>query len=208
MFLAEGWLVIACDLNPLDDHFYYYYCSDYDNYPYCCCYSILLDDFLSLDEHDLLHLEPSLIFGVPQKDYSHGNHPLCLQFASCLAPPDITHFCKGSCCHFGSSHHGFKSVAQKLEHNIHADTLFSFLDDLCSPAVYGLCTLSIFAPHWFIPTFITSISDCLLLQQDVVSNILTDVVGESYSDSNWITTALLHQWYPWCPAHSMLVIWM
>lgn len=86
---------------------------------------------------------------------------------------------------------------------------FSFLDDLlCSPAVYGLCTLSIFAPRWFISTFITSVSDCLLLQQDVVSNILTDVVGESYSDSNWTTTALLHQWYPWCPAHSMLVIWM
>lgn len=34
----------------------------------------------------------------------------------------------------------------------------------------------------------------------LVSNILTDVVDKSFSDSNWTTTALLHQWCPWCPA--------
>lgn len=51
-------------------HYCYYYCYDYDDYPSCCCCSILLNDFLSLDEHDPLHLETSLIFSVPQKDYS------------------------------------------------------------------------------------------------------------------------------------------
>lgn len=53
-------------------HYCYYYCYDYDEYPSYCCCSILLNDFLSLDEHDLLHLETSLIFSVPQKDYSSG----------------------------------------------------------------------------------------------------------------------------------------
>lgn len=53
-------------------HYCYYYCYGYDEYPSYCCCSILLNDFLSLDEHDLLHLETSLIFSVPQKDYSNG----------------------------------------------------------------------------------------------------------------------------------------
>lgn len=62
-------------------HYCYYYCYDYDDYPSYCRYSILLDDFLSLDEHDLLHLETSLFSIVPQKDYSNGRkkknkHPL------------------------------------------------------------------------------------------------------------------------------------
>lgn len=56
-------------------HYCYYYCYDYDDYPSCCCCSILLDDFLSLDEHDLLHLEPCLIVSVPQKDSSNGEQP-------------------------------------------------------------------------------------------------------------------------------------
>lgn len=56
-------------------HYCYYYCYDYDDYPSCCCCSILLDDFLSLDEHDLLHLEPCLVVSVPQKDNSNGEQP-------------------------------------------------------------------------------------------------------------------------------------
>lgn len=40
-------------------HYNYYYCYDYDDYPSYCCCSILLNVFLSLDEHDLLHLETS-----------------------------------------------------------------------------------------------------------------------------------------------------
>lgn len=55
-------------------HYCYYYCYDYDDYPSYCRCSILLNDFLSLDEHDLLHLETSLIFIVPQKDYSNGRN--------------------------------------------------------------------------------------------------------------------------------------
>lgn len=56
-------------------HYWYYYCYDYDEYPSCCCCSILLNDFLSLDERDLLHLETPLIFIVSQKDYSNENKP-------------------------------------------------------------------------------------------------------------------------------------
>lgn len=40
-----------------------------------------------------------------------------------------------------------------------------------------------YAPCWFISAFIPSVSDCLLSQQDLVSNILTDVVDKSFSDS-------------------------
>lgn len=52
-------------------HYNYYYCYDYYDYPsYCCCSVLLNVFFLSLD--DLLHLETSLIFSVPQKDFSNG----------------------------------------------------------------------------------------------------------------------------------------
>lgn len=71
-------------------HYCYYYCYDYDDYPSYYCCSILLNYFLSLDEHDLLHLEAFLIFIVPQKDDSNGKRkPLTLQFSSSLRPPDI-----------------------------------------------------------------------------------------------------------------------
>lgn len=63
-------------------HYNYYYCYDYDDYPSYCCCSILLNVFLSLDEHDLLHLETSLISSIPQKDYSNGANPHSL-----LRPP-------------------------------------------------------------------------------------------------------------------------
>lgn len=52
-------------------HYNYYYCYDYYDYPsYCCCSVLLNVFFFSLD--DLLHLETSLIFSVPQKDFSNG----------------------------------------------------------------------------------------------------------------------------------------
>lgn len=63
-----------------------------------------------------------------------------------------------------------------------------------------------YAPCLFISAFITSVSDCLLSQQDLVSNILTDVVKTYFSDSNWTTTSLLHQWCPCWP--TVLVIQM
>lgn len=57
-------------------HYCYFYCYDYDDYPSCCCCSILLNDFLSLDERDPLNPETCLIFSVPQKDNSNGRQPL------------------------------------------------------------------------------------------------------------------------------------
>lgn len=69
---------------------YYYYCYDYDDYPSCCCCSILSNDFLSLDEHDLLHLETSSIFSVPQKDYSNGKTPLSVCYLHPVSDPPRT----------------------------------------------------------------------------------------------------------------------
>lgn len=63
-----------------------------------------------------------------------------------------------------------------------------------------------YAHCWFISAFITSISDCLLSQQSQISSQMWLI--NLFSDCNWTTTALLHQWCPWCPAHSVLVIWM
>lgn len=77
-------------------HYYYYYCYDYDDYPSCCCCSVLLNDFLSLDEHDMLHLETPLIFSVPQNDDSNGKKtktkkpPHCLLF--CILSQTFRHY--------------------------------------------------------------------------------------------------------------------
>lgn len=81
----------------MSSYHYSCYCYNYDDYPSYCCCSILLNVFLSLDEHDLLHLETSVISSVPQKDCSIGNenNPQSLRFASCLRPPDIIHFFYG-----------------------------------------------------------------------------------------------------------------
>lgn len=53
-------------------HYSYYYCYDYYDYPSYCCCSVLLNVFFFLSLDDLLHLETSLIFSVPQKDFSNG----------------------------------------------------------------------------------------------------------------------------------------
>ncbi len=134
--------------------------------------------------------------------------PHCLLLASCLRPPDIAHFCYGHYCHLGFFDHGFHKCGS-----------VTWTWCLCRLTLLFMMTSSVprqcmdyahyrYSPCWFISAFITSISDCLLSQQDLVSNILTDVVDKSFSDSNWTTTALLHQWCPWCPAYSALVIWM
>lgn len=127
-------------------HYCYYYCYDYDDYPSCCCCSILLNDFLSLDEHDLLHLETSLIFSVPRKDYSKWKKktPHCLLSASCLRPPDITHFCYGHYCHLGFFDHGFHKRGSVTRTWCSCGLTLPFMMT-SSPAVYGLCTLSIFS---------------------------------------------------------------
>lgn len=129
-------------------HYCYYYCYGYDEYPSYCCCSILLNDFLSLDEHDLLHLETSLIFSVPQKDYSNGEKKkttltLCyLHPVSDLQTFNISHFCYGHYCHLGFFDHGFLQMWLKDLNMMFMQTYFTFHDDLfCSPAVYGLCTL-------------------------------------------------------------------
>lgn len=123
-------------------HYCYYYCYDYDDYPSCCCCSILLNDFLSLDEHDLLHLETSLIFSVPQKDYSNGktnpHSAICILSQTSrhysllprtLLPPWFL----------------WSWISQAWLNNLNVmfmQTYFT-LPFFCSPAVYGLCTLSL-----------------------------------------------------------------
>lgn len=62
-------------------HYYYYYCYDYDDYPSCCCCSVLLNDFLSLNEHDLLHLETSLIINVPRMTIQTEKKPLTVCYS-------------------------------------------------------------------------------------------------------------------------------
>lgn len=63
-------------------------------------------------------------------------------------------------------------------------TYVTFHDDLfCSQQCMDYAHYQ-YAPSWFISAFVTSISDCLLSRQDLVSNIRTDVVDKSFSDSN------------------------
>lgn len=89
-------------------HYYYYYCYDYDDYPSCCCCSVLLNDFLSLDEHDLLHLETSLIFSVPQNDDSNGKKQNKKTLIVCyLHPVSDLQTLLGHYCHLGFIDGGF-----------------------------------------------------------------------------------------------------
>lgn len=88
-------------------HYCYYYCYGYDDYPSYCCCSILLNDFLSLDEHDLLHLETPLLFAhCSWERLFERKTPSTL----CYLHPAIDFQTSLSCamdCHFGSSDHGF-----------------------------------------------------------------------------------------------------
>lgn len=126
-------------------HYYYYYCYDYDDYPSCCCCSVLLNDFLSLDEHEMLHLETPLIFSVPQNDDSNGKNKnkkalIVCYFASCLRPSDITRTLLPAWFHWPWISQAWLSNMNMMFMQTH----LTFHDDLlCSPAVYGLCTLSI-----------------------------------------------------------------
>lgn len=186
-------------------HYCYYYCYGYDEYPSYCCCSILLNDFLSLDEHDLLHLETSLIFSVPQKDYSNGekkNNPHSLLFASCLRPPDIQHF---SLLLRTLLPPWFlwpwisTNVAQRLEHDVHADLLYlswwPLLFPSCVRTMHAIVLVGLFQPLSPQSVIVCSPNRILSLissQMWLINLIVT---------LNWTTTALLHQWCPWCPAH-------
>lgn len=185
-------------------HYCYYYCYDYDDYPSCCCCSILLNDFLSLDEHDLLHLETCLIFSVPQKDNSNGKRPLTVCYLPLVSDLQTS---LGHYHHLCFSGHGFRAWAWLNNFNMtFMQTYFIFMMTSSVPhhrMNYAHCQ---YAHCWFISAFITSISDCLLSQQSQISSQMWLI--NLFSDCNWTTTALLHQWCPWCPAHSVLVIWM
>lgn len=161
--------------------YYYYYCYDYDDYPSCCCCSLLLNVFLSLDEHHMLHLETSLFLRKTiQKDLKkrNNNRLLSADTARTLLPPRFL----------------WQWISRQREplqthFTLHHDLLSSPGSVRTMHTIY-LLLVGFFQPFW------TPVSDCLLSQQDVVSNILTDMV----MTLNWTTTALLHQWCPWCPA--------
>lgn len=172
-------------------HYCYYYCYDYDYddcYPSYCCYSILLNDFLSFDEHDLLHLETTWISCVPLRDYSNGKpltfyhlHPIW-DLQTFYLPPlcyglfiQQTHLSPAD-RHLAFFDNGFHKLCwfiQYLENEAHADLIYrSLWTFLFSNCVWTMHTTYMFPAGLFQPIF-TSISDCLLSQQDVVSNILT-----------------------------------
>lgn len=122
-------------------HFCYYYCYGYDDYPSCCCCSISSNDFLSLDEHYLLHLETSLISSIHQKDYSNRKTNPSL---SAICIPSQT-----------SRHHSdttsnllwtWTSWAWLFNLNMMFTQTLPLPFTMTSsvpPAVYGLCTPSI-----------------------------------------------------------------
>lgn len=147
---------------------YYYYCYDYDDYPSCCCRSVLLNDFLSLDEHDLLHLEASLIFSVPQKDTSMKKNKSETLTVRYLHPVSDIQTLLGHYCHLGLFDHG--------SHKRGSITWTWCSRRLTLPA---MVTSSVPQPcmdyaHYqnapcLFSAFSTSISDCLLSQQVLVS---------------------------------------
>lgn len=119
---------------------YYYYCYGYDDYPSCCCCSILLNDFLSLDEHDLLHLETSSVFlrkTLQMKKKQKTNPHSAIRILSQTS----RHIYDGHYRHLSFT--DFPRAWLNNLNMIFMQTHFTFRDDLCSPAVYGLCTLSI-----------------------------------------------------------------
>lgn len=152
----------------MNSYHYSCYSYDYDDYPSYCCCSILLNVFLSLDEHDLLHLETSVIFSVPQKDYSSGKKPSVSAF--CILFQTSGH-CSLSLwtlkCHLGFFDYGFSKRGSA------AWTWCSrrLILPLVTPSsVPQLCKdYAHYADLLLISALITSFSDCLLSQQDLVS---------------------------------------
>jgi len=94
----------------------------------------------------------------------------------------ITHFCFGYYLH-----HLYPWISQTWLGNLNMifmQTYFTFHDDLLySPAVCVDSAHRWYTPCWFLSAIITSFSDCLLSQQDLVSDNFTDVVDKSCSDS-------------------------
>lgn len=142
-------------------HYNYYYCYDYYDYPsYCCCSVLLNVFFLSLD--DLLHLETSLIFSVPQKDFSNGKtkqnktkQPQFRLFAPVFGPTSI-HFYRDFCFLW-------PGISQTWLSNLNmmfTQTNLTFHHDrflTCAWTVHTTDTLLV-----GLSAFITSFSDCLL----------------------------------------------
>lgn len=187
-------------------HYCYYYCYGYDEYPSYCCCSILLNDFLSLDEHDLLHLETSLIFSVPQKDYSNGgkkNKQPSLS-AICILSQTSRHStllisATDTTATLVSLTMDFTNVAQRLEHDVHSDLLYlswwPLLFPSCVRTMHAIVLVGLFQPLSPQSVIVCSPNRILSLissQMWLINLIVT---------LNWTTTALLHQWCPWCPAH-------
>lgn len=113
---------------------------------------------------------------TPSLCYSHP--------VSDLQTFDITRFCYGHYCHLWFL---WPWISQTWLSNLNMMLMqtYFYLSRWPPPFPsrcmdYAHCWCS---PCWFISAFITSISDCLLSQQDLVSNIRTDVVDQSYSDS-------------------------
>lgn len=122
-------------------------------------------------------------------------HPLS---ASCLLVSDL----QTSLGH-DPRLHGFHAWLAWLNNNTFDVLFFFFLDLFRSPSSYELCTPSVRSLVVFFRLWVKSVIVC----SPNKLNILTDVVDKS-SDCNWTTTALLHQWCPWYPAHLALAIWM
>lgn len=80
------WCLIPLTTMMNSYHYCYYYCYDYDDYPSCCCCSILLNYFpfrTNMICCTLKHLWSSVFL---RKTIQMEKKNLTLQFASCLIP--------------------------------------------------------------------------------------------------------------------------
>lgn len=185
-------------------HYCYYYCYGYDDYPSYCCRSILLNDFLSLDERDLFicapwqHLCSSLV--VPEKDYSNGKHPP-LYYLHPAINLQTSPTCYGRPLWFLWP--WISPIWLSNLNMMFVQTYFTVHDDVfCSSAVYGLCTLSVCSLLVYFS--LTSSPQSVIVcspNRILVFNILTDVVNTSYSDSAASVVSMV-------PSSPVLVIWM
>lgn len=146
-------------------HYCYYYCYGYDDYPSYCCCSIILNDFLSLDEHDMLHLETPLLFAqCSWERLFKWKTPSTL----CYLHPAIDFQTSLSCvmdCYFGFSDHGFHQY-DSITWAWCSCRLTSRWPPLFLSSVWTMHTIGMLLVGLFQPHPITSSSDCLLSQQD------------------------------------------
>lgn len=135
--------------------------------------------FLSLD--DLLHLETSLIFSVPQKDFSNGktkqNNP-SLGYLHLSSDPHLSTSSTETSVFFDRGFHKRGSVTWTW---CSLRPTWPFIMTVFSP-VHGLCTLLIRSLLVYLPLSPHSVIVCSP-NRILVSCIFTDVVDNSYSDS-------------------------